>query len=66
MLASLQFKKGELGDRLGPGHPDMISLTNQIKALEDELEKRGGPAGGRTGALPAEAGKREDRDRPRN
>ena len=44
MLASLRFKKSELGVRLGPGHPDMISLNNQIRALEEELDKRGGPA----------------------
>jgi succinoglycan biosynthesis transport protein ExoP len=41
LLASLRFKRSELGVRLGPGHPDMISLSNQIKALEEELEKRG-------------------------
>ncbi len=43
MLAHLKFKKSELAVRLGSGHPDMISLTNQIKAVEEELEKHGPP-----------------------
>jgi capsular exopolysaccharide synthesis family protein len=43
MLASLQFKKSELGVRLGRGHPEMVALDNQIKALEKEIGKRGGP-----------------------
>jgi capsular exopolysaccharide synthesis family protein len=44
MLASLKYKRGELAVRLGPGHPEMVALSNQIKALEDEVEKRGGPS----------------------
>lgn len=43
LLAQLKLRKGELGARLGPGHPDMVSLTKQIKTMEDDLEKRGGP-----------------------
>jgi capsular exopolysaccharide synthesis family protein len=43
MLAHLKLKKRELSTRLGPGHPDMISLNSQIKTLEDELNKRTGP-----------------------
>ncbi|HVL11096.1 MAG TPA: polysaccharide biosynthesis tyrosine autokinase, partial [Gemmata sp.] len=41
MLASLQFKKSELGVRLGRGHPEMISLNNQIEAIQKEIERRG-------------------------
>ncbi|MCE9568208.1 MAG: polysaccharide biosynthesis tyrosine autokinase [Planctomycetes bacterium] len=44
MLAHLKYKRGELGARLGPGHPDMLGLTSQIKVLEDEIAHRGGPA----------------------
>lgn len=44
MLAQLRYRKDELGVRLGPGHPDMITLNRQIAALEKELEQRGGPA----------------------
>ncbi|HSQ56007.1 MAG TPA: hypothetical protein VLM40_09690, partial [Gemmata sp.] len=43
MLASLEFKKSELGARLGPGHPEMISINNQIQAIQKEIQKRGGP-----------------------
>ncbi len=43
MLGHLKYKKGELGVRLGPGHPDMIVINNQIKVLEDEIIARGGP-----------------------
>lgn len=43
MLAHLKFKQGELAVRLGRGHPDMIALAAQIKALEAELGTRGGP-----------------------
>jgi capsular exopolysaccharide synthesis family protein len=44
MLAHLKYKKGELGTRLGPGHPDMVALNSQIKVLEEEVAARGGPA----------------------
>ncbi|MBA4190140.1 MAG: hypothetical protein C0467_19320 [Planctomycetaceae bacterium] len=44
MLSHLKYKKGELSVRLGPGHPDMIVLSSQIKLLEDEIVARGGPA----------------------
>jgi len=43
LLANFKYRKSELGVRLGPGHPDMIALTNQIKAIEADLAKRGGP-----------------------
>ncbi len=43
MLLQLRYKKEELSNRLGTGHPEMVSLTTQIKALETEVEKRGGP-----------------------
>jgi capsular exopolysaccharide synthesis family protein len=43
LLAHLKTKKAELGVRLGPGHPEMISLSSQIKAVEEELVKRGPP-----------------------
>lgn len=44
MLAQLKYRKDELGVRLGPGHPDMISLSRQIGVLEKEIADRGGPA----------------------
>src|SRR5262249_9441358 len=45
LLAHLKYKKGELVSTRGrgPGHPEMIAITNQINALEEETAKRGGP-----------------------
>lgn len=43
MLAHLKYKRTELSNRFGPGHPEMVALNAQIKLLEDEIEKRGGP-----------------------
>ena len=43
MLAFLMYKRTEMSSKYGPGHPDMVALNNQIKALMDEIEKRGGP-----------------------
>lgn len=44
-LELLKFKRRELSSRLGPGHPDMQLLESQIRAIEEEQQRRGGPAG---------------------
>jgi capsular exopolysaccharide synthesis family protein len=43
MLAQLKYLRAEQSTRLGPGHPEMVSLNRRIEALEKEIEKRGGP-----------------------
>lgn len=43
LLAALRNKQAELGVKLGPGHPDMVALDRQIKNLEAEIARRGGP-----------------------
>lgn len=44
-LELLKFKRRELSNRLGPGHPEMQALESQIRTLEEEQQRRGGPAG---------------------
>lgn len=43
LLIALRNKQAELGVRLGPGHPEMIALANQIRTIEAEIQRRGGP-----------------------
>ena len=38
-LRSLQFKKAELGQRLGPEHRDMVALDEQMKLVKERLAK---------------------------
>jgi capsular exopolysaccharide synthesis family protein len=38
-LKSLQLKKAELGQRLGPEHRDMVALDEQIAVLRDRIAK---------------------------
>jgi succinoglycan biosynthesis transport protein ExoP len=38
-LRSLQSKKAELGQRLGPDHRDMVSLDEQIAVMKDRIAK---------------------------
>jgi capsular exopolysaccharide synthesis family protein len=45
-LRSLQFKKAELGQRLGPEHRDMIALDEQLKLAKERLAKATPPAKG--------------------